>query len=79
MTEQEIFEGLKEVFREIKPKMDLDKVNMESGLINDLGMDSLSMLLVSLASEEKFKMQFELQRPFSTVRDVVSYIKKQTD
>lgn len=74
MTKEEILEGLKEVFSSVKPKLDLSKVTMESNLVRDLGVDSLSMLLLSLASEQKFNMLFQTQKPFQTVGEVVDYI-----
>lgn len=74
MTKQEILEGLKEVISTIKPKLDLSGVSLESNLVRDLGMDSLSMLLVSLATEQKFKMQFKGTEIFNTVGDVVDCI-----
>ena len=44
--------------------------------MKDLGIDSLSMLLLSLATENKFGFQFSTQEPFQTVREVVDYIDK---
>jgi acyl carrier protein len=75
MTKEEVFEGLKEIFATIKPKLDLDKVTMDSKLVMDLGVDSLSMLLLSLAAEQKFGMQFQpTAKPFETVGEVCDYI-----
>lgn len=76
MTQEEIFEGLKEVFAIVKPKLDLSKVGPGSVLVEDLGIDSLSMLLLSLAIENKFGFQFKTQESFKTVGDVISYIEK---
>lgn len=74
MTNEEILAGLKEVIGMVKPKLDISNVNMETSLLNDLGIDSLSMLLMSLAIENKFNFQFSTQNPFQTVGDVVNYI-----
>ena len=75
MTREEVFEGLKEIFAGVKPKLDLSTVGFDSKLVNDLGIDSLSMLLLSLAAEHKFKMQFDsTTAPFETVGDVCDYI-----
>lgn len=78
MTEIEIFDGLKEILHTIKPGMDLETVTMDSNLISDLGIDSLSILLLSLAVEKKYAFTFESVPPFSTVRDVVDYIAQKT-
>ena len=75
MTREEVFEGLKEIFAGVKPKLDLSTVGFDSKLVNDLGIDSLSMLLLSLAAEHKFGMQFEnTEKPFETVGEVCDYI-----
>ena len=76
MTREDIFNGLKEVIAVIKPNLDLNKVTMDSNLVSDLGIDSLSMLLLSLATEQKFNFQFQSQTPFQTVVEVVDYIEK---
>jgi Acyl carrier protein len=77
MTRENVFEGLKEILSGVKPKLDQSKISYESKLVNDLGIDSLSMLLLSLAAENKFNMQFDPQAPvFVTVGDVCDYILK---
>jgi len=58
MTREEIFSGLKEIIAVIRPNTDLSNVNFETELVRDLGIDSLTMLLLSLAAEEKFGMHF---------------------
>ena len=78
MTREEIFAGLKEVFSVVKPKADLSGISEDTLLLNDLGIDSLSMLLTSLAIENKFGFQFETKEPFKTVGEVLDYIEKAT-
>ena len=58
MTREEVFEGLKEIIGAIRPKTDLSNVGFQTELVRELGIDSLTMLLLSLAAEEKFKMHF---------------------
>lgn len=75
MTKESVFEGLKEIIQGVKPKTDLTNVSFDSKLVSDLGIDSLSMLLLSLAAEHKFGMQFETtEKPFETVGEVCDYI-----
>ena len=75
MTDIEIFEGLKEVLAVMKPHLDTSKATLESNLVRDLGIDSLSMLLMSLALENKFNVTFDTTKaPFVTVGEVVNYI-----
>ena len=66
MTRQDIFDGLKEVIAVIRPHTDLSQVNFDTLLVRDLGIDSLSMMLLALASEEKFQMRFNPADPAPT-------------
>lgn len=79
MTKQEIFDGLKEILHTIKPGVNLDAVTMDSTLVFDLGIDSLSILLLSLAIESKYEFKFDTVPPFKTVGDVVDYIAGKTE
>ena len=76
MTEEYIFSKLKGIFAQVKPKMDPERISMDASLTTDLGVDSLSMLLLSLAIEHEFDILFQTQVPFNTVREVVDYIQK---
>ncbi|MCQ2184967.1 MAG: acyl carrier protein [Bacteroidales bacterium] len=79
MTQNEIFEGLKEVILVIRPKTDLSSVTLETRLVEQLGIDSLSMMLLALACENKFSIRFENSTPFATVGDVCDYIQQITN
>ncbi len=71
MKREEVLEGLKEIISVIRPKTDLSQVGLGSELIRDLGIDSLTMMLLALAVEEKYKMRFpEGQAAPVTVGDV---------
>ena len=59
MQREIIIEGLKEILIQIKPSMDFSSVNEDSQLVRDLGLDSLTILLLSLAIENKFGFKFE--------------------
>ena len=74
MTQEEILAGLKVIFANIRPQVDINTIDMDSNLLEDLYLDSLSMLLMSLAIEQKFNFQFETQAPFKTVGEVVDYV-----
>ena len=74
MTEIQIFEKLKEILSNIKPKLDLSKVGMDDTLVNDLSIVSLTMLMLSLAVEKEFGINVEASERFVTVRDVVEYV-----
>ena len=74
MTKEEIFVGLKEIIHTIKPNTPLDNVGPDSHLINDLMIDSLTMLLLSLAIEQKFHFEFSGPVHFQTVGEVMDFI-----
>lgn len=76
MTEAEIISGLKEVIAKVKPGVDTTSITKDTLLVEDLAIDSLSLLMLSLATEQKFGMQFGMQINFRTVGDVVDYIVK---
>ena len=78
MQREEIFEGLKEILKQIRPAMDVSSVNEDSQLVRDLGLDSLTILLLSLAIENKFGFRFEGNPKFTTVREVLDYIEANT-
>ena len=79
MTKETVFEGLKEILANVKPKLDQSNIGFESKLLGDLGIDSLSMLLLSLAAETKFNIRFASDARFDTVGDVCDYIVKATN
>ncbi|MBQ7222561.1 MAG: hypothetical protein IJS02_03730 [Bacteroidales bacterium] len=74
MSRTEVYDGLKEILSMVKPKTDLSKITEEDNLITDLAIDSLSMLLMSLAIENKFGIQIDEKQQFLTVKDVVDYV-----
>lgn len=63
-----------EILQLIKPSLDLSTVNEETQLTSDMGLDSLTILLLSLAIEKKFNIRFEGALTFNTVGEVINYI-----
>lgn len=55
MTEQEVFDGLLPLIREVTGAGE-DRIRMESGLMEDLGAESLDLLDLSFLIEEKFRV-----------------------
>ena len=61
----------------IKPSLDLSTVNDDTQLVSDLGLDSLTILLLGLAIENKFGSQVNIMKgglEFQTVGDVIDFI-----
>lgn len=75
MSREEVFAGLKEVLHVIRPNTDLATVGEKTELVRELGIDSLSMMLVALAVEEKFQMSFPTDGVApQTVGDVIDVV-----
>ena len=74
MQRDKVFDELKEILKLIKPSSDFSAINDDSQLVRDVGLDSLTLLLMSLAVEEKFGLKFEGNPRFNTVGEVLDYI-----
>jgi len=77
VTRDEIRDGLAEIREEIAD-VQPDDVSDEKGFTDDLDIDSLSMVEVVVAAEEKFdvKIPDDDVQSLRTVGDAVSYIEK---
>ncbi len=71
-----VFEQLKELISQSVPEIDIETVTLESSLKNDLGLDSLATMMISMLIEEEFKFTFEGEINFETVGDLCEYIEK---
>lgn len=74
MTREDVFAGLKEVLAMVKPKLDLSKLTTNDNLITDLMIDSLSLMMLSLAIENKWGIVIASDAHFDTVNDVIDYV-----
>ena len=74
MEREQIFNELKEILKLIKPSADFSTINEDSQLVRDVGLDSLTILLLSLAIENKFAFKFEGNPKFTTVGEVIDYV-----
>ena len=74
MKRETILNELKEILILIKPSINLSSVTEDSHLVRDVGLDSLTILLLSLAVENKFGFKFEGTPKFETVGEVIDYI-----
>ena len=74
MEREQIFNELKEILKLIKPSADFSTINEDSQLVRDVGLDSLTILLLSLAIENKFAFKFEGNPKFTMVGEVIDFI-----
>jgi len=78
MQREAIFEEVKDILKQIKPAADFSNINDNSQLVRDVGLDSLTILLLSLAIETQFGFKFEGNPRFATVGEVLDYISSNT-
>ena len=71
-----IMEKLKGILHKVTPDFDVTKLSEQTNLREDLGMDSLAMMLVSMEIEDAFSFHFDEPVDFKTVGDVVKYLKE---
>ena len=79
MSEQEILSGLGEIVEEIAG-VPASQVSPEKTFVDDLDIDSLSMVEIAVAAQDKFGVEIpddELKN-LKTVADVVAYVQKQS-
>lgn len=74
-TQEEILQGLAEIVNEVAG-IEVEDVQSDKSFTEDLDVDSLTMVEVVVAAEEKFgvKIPDEEVKNLSTVGDAVSYI-----
>ena len=72
---EEIFEEVKDIIVE-QLGVEADKVTMEASFIDDLGADSLDIVELIMALEDKYETEIadEVAEKMATVKDVVEYI-----
>jgi acyl carrier protein len=77
MTEQETFAGFAEIIERFAD-FPASEVTLEASLTADLGIDSLSMVEIVVASQDKFGVEIpdEELRALRTVQDVVSFVQR---
>jgi len=70
-----VFEDVKEVVVE-QLNVNADEVKLESKFVEDLGADSLDVVELVMALEEKFEIEIpdDEAEKIATVKDVVDYI-----
>jgi acyl carrier protein len=77
MTEQEILTGLGEIIEEIAG-VPADEVAPNKSFVDDLDIDSLSMVEIAVAAQDKFGVEIpdDQLKDLTTVQDVVNFVAK---
>jgi acyl carrier protein len=69
-----MLEKLKEIIERVNPGIDTATVTPETKLMEDLKLDSLSIMLLAMEIENAFGFQFTEPVQFVTVQDVCDYL-----
>ena len=69
-----MLEQLKEILGKVLPEVDMSQVTEETRLVEDLGFDSLAMMMMAMEIEDAFQFRFEELVKFETVGDVCKYL-----
>ena len=77
MTEQEILAGLGEIIEEIAG-VPADEVIPNKSFVDDLDIDSLSMVEIAVAAQDKFGVEIpdDQLKDLTTVQDVIEFVRK---
>jgi acyl carrier protein len=79
MTDQEILTGLAEIIDEVAG-VPADQVTPDKTFVDDLDIDSLSMVEIAVAAQDKFGVEIpdDQLKDLKTVQDVIDYVKRST-
>lgn len=69
-----MLEKLKELLGKVLPEVDMSKVTEETKLVEELGFDSLALMMLSMEIEDAFNFKFAEFVRFETVGDVCGYL-----
>ena len=77
MNDQEILAGLGEIVEDIAG-VPADEVTPSKSFVDDLDIDSLSMVEIAVAAQDKFGVEIpdDQLKDLTTVQDVVNYVRK---
>jgi acyl carrier protein len=77
MSDQEIQTGLAEIVDEVAG-VPADQVTPEKTFVDDLDIDSLSMVEIAVAAQDKFGVEIpdDQLKDLKTVQDVIDYVRR---
>lgn len=77
MSEKEVFDKLINIFNiVINRSVDVSKINIDSMIVEDLGVNSIGLIYLAVAVEEEFDVDMSKAslESFKTIKDVIDYI-----
>lgn len=74
-----IFEKLLEIFENVIPEVPAEEITLASSLEEDLGLNSLTTMLLAVSIEDEFGITFEDAATLETVDDVCRYIEDKAE
>jgi acyl carrier protein len=77
LTQEEILAGLSEIIDEIAG-VPADEVTPDKTFVDDLDIDSLSMVEIAVAAQDKFGVEIpdDQLKDLKTVQDVIDYVRR---
>ena len=69
-----MLDKLKEILGKVLPEVDMSTVTEDTKLVDDLGFDSLAMMMMAMELEDAFNFKFSELVKFETVGDVCGYL-----
>ena len=81
LTRKEILEKLKSILVDMNPNdaSKTENIGEDDKLLTGLGIDAVSMLYMVIAVEETFGIEFDTDKPFVTVGEVIDYIERKVN
>lgn len=84
MTEGEVFNKLIDIIKKLfdgSKVFDCESITLDSKPIENLGFSSMDLIMVSFAIEREFNIDITdlNMASFSTIKDVINYIKERVD
>ena len=73
-----MLEQLKTILGKVLPTVDMSEVTGQTRLMEDLGFDSLALMMLAMEIEDAFGFRFDALVRFETVEDVCKYIEART-
>ena len=73
-----VFDKLLVIFENVIPEVDTADISEESTLFEDLGLNSLTMMLLAVSVEDEFDIKFEDVESLETVGEVCDFIREKT-